>query len=63
MHISNSNLLRCLGVLLLALFYAWVGWRILVATPNPVYQSWLEREAERVRIERIAAQISLPLSD
>ncbi|WP_108126208.1 hypothetical protein [Saccharospirillum mangrovi] len=57
MRYSSTDGLRWLGVLLLAALYVWVAWRILVATPAPLYQGWLDSEAERVRIERIAAQI------
>lgn len=63
MRLSSSDVLRLIGVLLLAVFYLWIGWRILVATPDPVYQAWLTKEAERVRIERIAAQIPERLPD
>lgn len=63
MRALSINALRLIGALLLAVFYVWVGWRILVATPDPVYQAWLNKEAERVRIERIAAQIPPRLPD
>lgn len=63
MRILSSDLLRGVVIVALAAFYLWVGWRILVATPDPVYQAWLDREAERVRIERIAASIPPKLPD
>ncbi|MFG1496821.1 hypothetical protein ABMA57_09320 [Saccharospirillum sp. HFRX-1] len=56
MRILSTDLLRGLAIIALAVFYLWLGWRVLVATPDPVYQAWLDREAERVRIERMAGE-------
>lgn len=63
MRILSTDLLRGLVIVALAAFYLWVGWRVLVATPDPVYQAWLDSEAERIRMERTAGKIPPKLPD